>query len=59
MDLGIEQQLLAHHAFQDADGLDHRGDRDPGNLPRLALGLVVAVAVAGGLEDLAVDQVPA
>ncbi|MGW7168531.1 hypothetical protein ACWGH3_25190 [Streptomyces sp. NPDC054884] len=57
---GTEQKLaLRNHAFQDADGVNDRGDGDPGNCSFLACGDVVAVIVGDVLEVVASDQVPA
>lgn len=61
VDVGVEQQFVADtdDAFQDSDGFDDGRDRAPGDVAELALGQVVAVDVAGGLDDAPVDQVPA
>jgi len=54
----VEQQAAGRdHAFQDADGVDDRRDRHPGNVSVGSDGVVVSVLVDGGLEGLAAYQV--
>jgi hypothetical protein len=55
----VEQEVsVRHHAFEYTDGVDDRGDGDPGDCALHSGGLVVAVVVGRGLVFVAVDQVP-
>ena len=54
----VEQEVsVRHHAFEYTDGVDDRGDGDPGDCALHSGGLVVAVIVGGGLVFVAVDQI--
>jgi hypothetical protein len=55
----IEQEVpVGDHALQDPDGVDHRGDGNPGNVAFGTTGMVVALFVGSILVLIAADQVP-
>lgn len=55
---GAEEEFaLGDDAFQHADGVDYRCDRDPGHLADFTCGDVVAVVVGDVLVVVAADQV--
>jgi hypothetical protein len=59
MGVMIEQEVpVRDHALQDPDGVDHRGDGNPGNVAFGTAGMVVALFVGSVLVLVAVDQVP-
>jgi hypothetical protein len=55
----VEQQAAERdHAFQDADGVDDRCDRNPGDVSLHSRRVMVSALVSGVLERLPADQVP-